>query len=177
MFHRMGVRGRLLFAFFGISALAVVVAVAALISFALVGQVLERITKTHVPAVINTIEISRQAERIVAAAPTLLAAESGADRFNASRGIFAQLDELNTTLSRLRAQDRGSDAADRLAPVVDQLAQNLVELDRTVSYRRNQAATSERPHRCRQGHPERSCAQHHGPGCQIRTARATGREG
>lgn len=144
MFNRMGVRGRLLLAFFGISALAIVVAGAALISFALVGQVLERITKTHVPAVINTIEISRQAERIVAAAPTLLAAETAADRSKASGDIFAQLQQLNTVLKNLRTQERGSEATRRLKPVVDQLAQNLVELDRSVTFRLSVVKTKQR---------------------------------
>jgi hypothetical protein len=55
VFHRLGVRGRLLIAFFGISGLAIVVAIAALVSFSFVVQVLERITNTDVPAVINTI--------------------------------------------------------------------------------------------------------------------------
>lgn len=131
----MGVRSRLLIAFLGISALAIGVAAAALISFSSVGLVLERITKTHVPAVITTIEISRQAERIVAAAPTLLAAETKGDRGIASKSIFQQLDQLNKTLDALRDQNDGSLAAQTLAPVVDQLAENLLELDRTVAFR------------------------------------------
>ena len=137
MFRWMGVRGRLLIAFFGIGALAVVVAMAAITSLYLVGQVIERITKDHVPSAISTIEISRQAERIVAAAPTLLAAETKADRSSASSDIFAQLDQLNDILSTLRDQQRGSEAARAMTPVVEQLTLNLVELDRTVTYRLN----------------------------------------
>lgn len=135
MFRQTGVRGRLLIAFFGISALTIVVAAAALISFSSVGQILERITKTHVPAVINTIEISRQAERIVAAASTLLAAATKSERSEASKNIFAQLNLLNNTLATLRNHENGSVAASTLTPVVDQLAENLLELDRTVAYR------------------------------------------
>lgn len=131
----MGVRGRLLIAFFGISGFAIVVAAAALVSFSSVGQVLERITKTHVPAVIKTIEISRQAERIVSAAPTLLAAETEADRAVASKGIFAQLNMLNESLGKLRRQVNGSAAADILAPAIEKLAGNLLELDSTVTQR------------------------------------------
>lgn len=127
----------MLIAFFGISGLAVVVATAALISFSSVGQVLELITQTHVPAVIKTIEISRQAERIVAAAPSLQAAESATERAATSKSIFAQLESLKETLTNLRNQANGSDAANTLAPVVDELALNLVELDRTVALRLN----------------------------------------
>jgi signal transduction histidine kinase/CheY-like chemotaxis protein len=135
VFHRLGVRGRLLIAFFGISGLAIVVAIAALVSFSFVGQVLERITNTDVPAVINTIDISRQAERIVAAAPSLLAAETAKDRAQASQAIFTQLDLLQDTLSSLRMQTSVSGAADALAPVIDKLTLNLVDLDRTVTRR------------------------------------------
>lgn len=130
-----GVRGRLLIAFFGISSLAVVVAGAALFSFSSVGQILQRITQTHVPAVILTIDVSRQAERIVAAAPMLLAAETGSDRSVVSQGIFEQVNQLNLTLASLRDQEGGSDAADALTPVVSELSQNLLELDRAVNFR------------------------------------------
>ncbi len=45
MFERLNVRWRLLLAFFGISAFAVIAAVTAMYSFAEVGKVVERITQ------------------------------------------------------------------------------------------------------------------------------------
>lgn len=45
MFDRFGVRGRLLFAFFGISAFAVLATVGALYAFLELSQVLERVTE------------------------------------------------------------------------------------------------------------------------------------
>jgi signal transduction histidine kinase/CheY-like chemotaxis protein len=130
-----GVRERLLVAFFGISALAIVVAGAALISFYSVGQVLDRITRTHVPAVIGTFEISRQAERIISAAPTVLSSENKARRAEASAEIFQQLEELNVMIDELRRSDDGSKAADILNPVVTDLTSNLTDLDRAVALR------------------------------------------
>ena len=50
MRDRLGVRGRLLLAFLGISAFAVLAAGAAIYSFAEVGKALERITQDRVPS-------------------------------------------------------------------------------------------------------------------------------
>ena len=69
----MGVRGRLLLAFFGISALAVLGAVAALFAFSQIGSVVDRLTREQVPAGFAALELSRQADRIATAAPRLLA--------------------------------------------------------------------------------------------------------
>lgn len=135
MLSAFGVRGRLFVAFFGISGLAVLVAIAALYSFSSVSLVLDRITQTRVPAILNTMEISRQTERIVAAAPTLLAAETAADRNEASKEIFAELSVLNRLLAELRDEEEGAATADFVEPIVDKLGENLVELDRAVTFR------------------------------------------
>ena len=74
LLQRLGVRGRLLLAFLGISAFAVIAAAAAMYSFAEVGKVLGRITQERVPSALASLELSRQAERIVTAAPAFLAA-------------------------------------------------------------------------------------------------------
>lgn len=76
MSHRLGVRGRLVLAFFGVSAFVVLAAAAAIYSFLKVGGELDRITQKRVPAALTSLELSRQAEQIVAIAPTLLAATS-----------------------------------------------------------------------------------------------------
>ena len=72
--QRLGVRWRLLLAFFGISAFAVIAAAAAMYSFAEVGKLLARITEERVPPALASLELSRQAERVVTAAPAFLAA-------------------------------------------------------------------------------------------------------
>jgi len=69
----LGVKARLLIAFFGISALAVVGAVAALWAFTEVGKTVDRVTQEQMPAAFAALELSRQAERIASAAPNLLA--------------------------------------------------------------------------------------------------------
>ena len=69
---RLGIRGRLLIAFFGISALAVIGAGAALYSFRAIDNALALITQRRLPIAVKSQELSRHAERIVAAAPALL---------------------------------------------------------------------------------------------------------
>jgi adenylate cyclase len=63
MFTRLGVRGRLLLSFFGISAFAIIAAATAMYSFLEVGKALERIIEFRVPSAIASLQLSRQAER------------------------------------------------------------------------------------------------------------------
>lgn len=135
VFRRLGVRWRLLIAFFGISSLAVLIALAAFFSLSTVGNVLERITQEGVPAALGTIEISRQAERIAAGGPILLAAASEAEREDISARIFAEIEVLNDLLSRLRNENLSASEASRLAPAIMRLGGNIRQLDRTVSER------------------------------------------
>jgi len=72
------VRGRFLLAFLGISTFAVLAAAAAMWAFLELGRVVARITEERAPAALASLELSRQAERIAAAAPALLAARGGA---------------------------------------------------------------------------------------------------
>ena len=88
---RLGVASRLLLAFLGISGLAVVVAGVAIFSFREIGDVLDRITARRVPAALALQEVSRQAERIVSAAPALLAAATPAVHAESSRKIAAEM--------------------------------------------------------------------------------------
>jgi adenylate cyclase len=80
MLREIGVRGRLLLAFLGISAFAVLAAVAGMHSFLKVGEALDEITRSRVPSAVAPLQLAAQAERIVAAAPALLAADSKAER-------------------------------------------------------------------------------------------------
>jgi len=143
MFQKFGVRGRLLFAFFGISLLTIFVSGSALYSFSTFGSVLQRITQDRLPAVVNATEVSRQAERIVAAAPSLLVAETASERAETSRVIFGEVRQLNELVAGLGVQDGSSEGTDLLAPAVNNLSQNLLELDRLVAIRLEVAASKQ----------------------------------
>ena len=101
MIDRLGVRTRLLLAFFGISAFAVLAAGAAMYSFLKAGDALDRITLDRVPATVASQQLSRQAERIVAIAPSLLAVNTTQQHEQMSQRISTELDVLHTQLSRL----------------------------------------------------------------------------
>jgi adenylate cyclase len=88
MFRQLGIRARLLFAFFGISFFAVLTAAAALYSFLEVGRALERIARYETPEVIDSLEISRQAERMVNAAAAMLTATT-----------MPQLEQIQTSMT------------------------------------------------------------------------------
>ena len=95
MWRRLGVRGRLLLAFLGISAFALIAAAAAMYSFSEVGGVLGRITGERVPAALDSLELSRQAERIVAAAPKLLAVTNADEQDEVSEAIAGEVARLH----------------------------------------------------------------------------------
>jgi adenylate cyclase len=134
-FVRLGVRARLLLAFLGISAFAVIAAAAGLYSFAEVGKVLGRITEERVPAALASLELSRQAERIAAAAPALLAVRSQSQLEEVSAEITAEVDELERLLADLRGGAVDPEALADMTPAVVGLAQNLAALDELVARR------------------------------------------
>ena len=107
MFRRMGVRGRLLLSFLGISAFALIAAGAAMYSFSEVGGVLDRITEERVPAALDSVELSRQAERIVAAAPKLLAVEKAEEQERVSGEIAGEVERLEQLHRLLEAASIG----------------------------------------------------------------------
>ena len=129
------VRWRFLLAFLGISAFAVLAAAAAMWAFLQLGRVVERTTEQRAPAALASLELSRQAERIVAAAPALLAASSETARAEVAAGIRAQLAGLQGLLARLRDTAPDAAALGGIEPAVAGLGRNLDALDGLVAER------------------------------------------
>ena len=143
MLRRMGVRGRLLLAFLGISAFALIAAAAAMYSFSEVGGVLGRITEERVPAALDSLELSRQAERIVAAAPKLLAVSSPEAQAEVSGEIAGEVARLHQLQQGLEGRvDQASLAA--LQDDIAQMAANLSGLDAAIAERLGAGARSAR---------------------------------
>jgi hypothetical protein len=136
MIRSFGVRGRLLLAFLTISGFAVVAAIAAMYAFSRAGDVLEQITQRRLPPVLASLELSRQAERIVAAAPALLAASSQPEREQAYEVIAREIGRLGQLLDSLRAEtDAGGLISVRIAPLVQGFEGNLDDLNFLVEQR------------------------------------------
>ena len=129
------VRWRLLLAFLGISAFAVLAAAAAMWAFLELGQVVERTTGERAPAALASLELSRQAERVAAAAPALLAAPDETARAEVAAGIRLQLGTLETFLAQLRNTSPNATALGAIEPAVTGLRRNLDALDQVVAER------------------------------------------
>src|SRR5262250_374515 len=95
---RLGVASRLLLAFLGISGLAIVGAGVAIFSFREIGEVLDRITTRRVPAALASQEVSRHAERIISAAPTLLSVTTAAEQTDRLQKIVTEMQALSKRL-------------------------------------------------------------------------------
>ena len=96
----MGVRGRLLFAFLGISMFSLVAAASGLYSLSQVGSALNKITSQRVPEALSWLELSRRVESVVRAAPALLVVKSDNARIEVSNEIKAQIAEIEPFLQR-----------------------------------------------------------------------------
>jgi adenylate cyclase len=135
MLRKLGVRGRLLLAFFGISAFAVFAAVAALYSFLQVGRALDRITAQRVPPALASLELSGQVERIVAAAPALLTVTSAAQHEHLSKTIATEVEHLTRLVADLERGDLAPPATQQIQAVVERLRANLDALNALVANR------------------------------------------
>jgi signal transduction histidine kinase/HAMP domain-containing protein len=129
---RFGVRWRLLLAFLGISAFAVLAAAAATYAFFEVDQSLGRIVQQRVPAVIGAQNFSRQAERIIAAAPSLLAASNPEELEQQSEEIQSEFDRLQELLPEFGAWDVDPTLIETIEKLVEWLGLNLVSVDTFV---------------------------------------------
>ncbi|MEM6306046.1 MAG: response regulator [Pseudomonadota bacterium] len=126
------VRFRLLLAFVVISGLTVLVASAAIYAFVSGGRILDRITQTEVPTALQTLELSREADSVIAAASRLLAVQSEPERAAIAEPIFEKLDFLNQQLADLQNDPRTAEVASVLAPAIVGLAINLQGLNLNV---------------------------------------------
>jgi signal transduction histidine kinase len=130
----LGVRGRLLLAFFGISAFAVLAAAAGIYAFRQVGDRLELID-ARVPQVVSSMEISRAADRLIASTPALLAATTKKERDEISSRMRPEIDRLVIALTDIERLGTASGAAVTVQLLVASLRSNLAELETLVGRR------------------------------------------
>lgn len=135
-----GVRARLLLAFLGIAAFAVLAAAAGIFAFREVGNRLQAID-TRVPPTVSALELSRSAERIIAAAPALLAATERSRLDEVRAGLSTEVEYLDDKLLELKDEQARALPLDTIEPVVSALTASLGELDDLVERR---LETSER---------------------------------
>jgi len=136
-FASMGVRGRLLLAFLGISMFSLVAAASGLYSLSQVGGALNKITEQRVPEALSWLELSRRVERVVRAAPALLVVKTDSARIEVSNEIASQMAQIEPILQRSRNYET-EDEKTATAEVVELFAdmtENLDSLDELVKKR------------------------------------------
>jgi signal transduction histidine kinase/CheY-like chemotaxis protein len=131
----MGVRARLFLAFFGISGLAILSGATALYSFNEIAEVLDRITHRRIPAALSSQALSRHAERIAAAAPSLLNVSNPDDKRARVSEIAWEIVTLNGLMTEVKRGSTESAALNSLENDIGTLRQNLTELESLVDER------------------------------------------
>jgi signal transduction histidine kinase/HAMP domain-containing protein len=135
MLSRVGVRGRLVLSFVGISGFAVLATAAAMYSFLEVRALLDTVTQRRLPTALAAQELSARVERIVAETPTLLAASTPDERSEIWNRLGAEIEEVDKLLVLLRARGFAADAFQSLQNLLDPLRSNLVSLNALVGER------------------------------------------
>src|SRR5262249_36869014 len=132
---RFGIRARLLLAFFGLCAIAILSTAAAIYAFLEVGAAVERITERRLPVALAALQLSRQAERVTGAAPALLAAASSAQREEVSKVVAQEMKRLEDLLPSLKKSGFSVAPVSEIDTAVPRLTQNLTALDTLVKTR------------------------------------------
>jgi class 3 adenylate cyclase/PAS domain-containing protein len=143
MLERLGIRGRLLLAFFGISAFAVLATAAALFAFLEVGEVVDRITRDRVPSALASLQLSRQAERVAASAPAVLTSTSKAQHNEISTAIGVEMTRLEELLAAFKGARPSTAVVAEIEAAVLGLRHNLNALDDLVAGRLTVVARKE----------------------------------
>ena len=143
MIERLGIRGRLLIAFFGISAFAVLATAAALYAFLQVSNAVKQITRDRVPTALASLQLSRQAERVAATAPSVLAATSATQQKQVSSAVDAEMSHLEELRAALSGATLDAAPLAEIEKTAVVLRRNLKELDNLVAARLDVAARKE----------------------------------
>ena len=136
-FTSMGVRGRLLLAFLGISMFSLVAAASGLYSLSQVGGAPNKITEQRVPEALSWLELSRRVESVVRAAPALLVVKTDSARNEVSNKIASQIAQLEPFLQRSRNYEKEDEktATTQVMKLFADMTENLVSLDELVKKR------------------------------------------
>ncbi len=134
---RFGLRSRLFAAFGAVAVTTVLASGTALLSYDRLGQSLQAVTGTSVPRLTRAAYIAQAADEVVAAAQSLLAASSDADRATALAAIEKARSHLEHVANELSGADMGA-----LKQTIGRMSGNLDRLAHAVADR--QAIASQR---------------------------------
>ena len=130
----LGVRARLLFAFLCISGFAMLAATAGIYAIRQVGAQLDRVD-ARVPLTLASLELSSSAERVIAAAPALLAATERQRREEVRAQLAGEVRRLNDRLRDLEVDGTQGLLLLEIRPFVSSLTDNIVALENAIARR------------------------------------------
>src|SRR5262245_35790011 len=125
-----GIKGKLFLAFGAVAALTLVVGIVGWWSLATVGSQLVGVTQRNVPHVVAALDLAKNSAATAAAAPTLFAATTDAERQQRVAAIAPLLKATSEGLAAIERYD--SSQARNLRPLVDRTGTQLQALDKVV---------------------------------------------
>ena len=132
---RLGIRGRLFFAFGLVAALTVLASAVAFVSYSRVGGSLTHITERNLPAMGLALALARESAEISAAAPLLASAPDKKAHDAALAALGGHLARLDGFIDALGADPENAEAAERLRKTRQELAANLNSISAAVEHR------------------------------------------
>ncbi|CCQ74501.1 ATP-binding protein [Magnetospira sp. QH-2] len=140
---RIGIRGRL-FSAFGVTAMATLAAtVVAWVSFSRLGDALDEVVGSSVPAVTFAAELAEHGGGIIGAAPALAAAQTDTERDQAWTALVERLNGMSALLDVMPEAAGGESFSADLREDVAALRGNLKQLNTVVSQRLARAVRKE----------------------------------
>lgn len=135
---RLGLRGRLLLAFVGISMFTVVAGLTGQYAFNAATKALDR-TGAAIPPALSALELTRNTEEVLSAGPRMMSGASEEEVQRLSTEATSDLDNVARLVDQLRARANDPGALDGLLSKVSKLRDNLNNL-RNAALERVQAA-------------------------------------
>lgn len=132
---RLGIRGRLFLAFGAVAAMTVAASVIGWISYARLGDGLDRVVRTNIPAMRLVTELAEKGAAITGMAPALAVAGDEFERDRIWQVLFENLKRLDTLLGSVEEGQGTPVARADLETRVAALTSNLRELDENVRRR------------------------------------------
>jgi PAS domain S-box-containing protein len=124
---RLGLRGRLLLAFAGISLFAVSAALVGQYALREVGRALERTEQAVTPA-ITAMELSSRSKEVIAAGPALRSLTSRQEIDHLSTSASSDLDSLGSLVQVLRRGSTDAQTLDAIGDLLARLRENLAQM-------------------------------------------------
>ena len=122
---RIGIRGRLFWAFGAVATLTIAATIVAWVLFTRLGDTLELIVGSNVPAVTLSAQLAERGGGIIGTAPALSAAQNNGERERIWTQLSTHLQNMNTVLDAMSMGGAEDDILAEFHDAVEALKKNL----------------------------------------------------